>query len=280
MKIIEEIDFFKKTDWMRPTSEEQIVVISSADAAADGAGSNGSAVTAEDIPLNYHSTSCIPGMIGDSCSEFLYQDIRGKWLINWPYLDSGALKQRQVIAAAALRRFNAKSIFEVGGYSNPVIDFISHDLHSFVGVDPLIRPEWRSNVEGTADCLKCTIKEVWLLPCLLQDVRFQKFDMGVRLDFDAVVVLGYEGLFGMQGEDRLHLLSVSSASILVLEASMDWPSSQAAGAALISTLVEIDWQIQMDILLDVKQSPDLEAYKNDVFRRRRLVTLQRITVPP
>jgi hypothetical protein len=286
MQIIQDMDFFKKINSMMsgvPISEMQseVTAVAVAEAGqADGAESNESAGTDRDSPLNHPNTFCIPGVFGDNCSEFLYQDMRDKWLDSWPYLDSEALQQRQVIAAATLRRLNVKSVFEVGGCRSPLIDFISHDLDSFVGVDPLIRPEWRSNVTGTADCLKCTIKEVRLLPCLLQDVLSQKFDIGVHLEFDAVVVLIYDNLFGIQNKNILHLLSLSAASILVLEVPIDWPSSQADGEELITTLVGMDWFIQIDVVLDLNQSPDLEAYTSHVFSRRRLVTLQRSTVPP
>jgi hypothetical protein len=233
----------------------------------------------QDRALGMTSTSCIPGVLGDNCSDFLYRDLRDKWLNYSPYVESEPFRQRQVIAAASLRSFNAKSVFEVGGYPEPLINFVTHDLDLYTVVDPLLRPQWQSNIEGTARCPKCTIKEVRQLPCLLQDILSQKFDIGAPFEFDAVVVLGYDDeLEGMQGEDILDLLELSSASSLVLEVAVEWTLSHDAIEALISTLVQRGWQIRLDIVLDLKWQHDLlQSESSHMFTTRRLVTLQKST---
>jgi Methyltransferase domain len=185
---------------------------------------------------------CIPGMVGDDCSRFLYDDARQQ-----EDLSSSSTESRQhqshLLAAAWLSGLRSKNVLEMGIASAiSVTSLLHHPIVSSTVVDPNVeRPMWTEIGDRPV---------IRHLPCKPLDIlpggRYSAVASKPLSEVDAVVCLDCDRR-GLPRLDSL-LSSIPRARAIVIEGSRisevidEFLSARGSG-------VKASWKVENDLLL-------------------------------
>jgi hypothetical protein len=144
----------------------------------------------------------------------------------WRYLTSKPFQIRFLIAAFFLKE--CENIIEIGGYKMPITDFLTHDFHQAVSIDPLIDPKEEPKVLHAKE-----------------DYRYFDFKPFLTKPYGLV-------LLGMDLPFDFKLFSlVASAKKVIIDFPQDHLPSQVQFESLEKN---IDWKVDLKLKLDFSDS--------------------------
>jgi hypothetical protein len=206
---------------------------------------------------------CIPGLKGENCTQFRYEDRRSATL---PFETHRDMTQGHRLVAAWLADHDIQHLLELNPL--PVSKRLYHPIQSAVAADPRVQsPLWSD--EGEVPILR------WL-PVRYKDIMAQgDYAATVQLSqTDAVVCMDCERHLHESTEVQRFLQEFPRLRVLIFECPLASDFLHQVAAGLIPT----EWELAADLVLG---SPRLESQhpnSKEVLRRMQLF-VKKTTVP-
>ena len=155
--------------------------------------------------------ACVPGLQGPSCDESEFPEItklqqhinqlaverygaRGQGGHLYPYLETSAFQQRQIVAVNHLKKVRAQRILDFGAYFNPLERFADFDQDWCPDLILSIDPIYRGNSQG----IRCRNSSGWVTVVhapLSAQLALENLYIASK-HFDSVVCMGCDPNYG------------------------------------------------------------------------------------